>query len=150
MSYLDYPRIHFSGTYQASPSTINNTPNNYNPLIYPTPNELEKVELYWNPRGDGGFALMDDCVVKQVDYADGTSATTSEQDAIIGQPVKAVYSSSFPLQAALVDLDPMQQNTSEIWAMVLQIGKDTANLTGKVPNVSFTGIWGQCQGPTAP
>jgi len=150
MNYLNYPRIHFSGTYQANPSTINNTPNNWDPLIYPSPNELEKVELYWNPRGDGGFNLMNDCFVTQVDYADGTSATNSEDDAIIGQPVKAVYKPSFPLQSALVDLDPMQQNVSEIWAMTLQIGGDDANLTGNVPNVPFNGIWGQCQGPNAP
>lgn len=150
MSYLNYPRIHFSGTYQANPSTINNTPNNWNPLIYPSPNELEKVELYWNPRGDGGFALMDDCIITQVDYEDGTSATSADEDSIIGQSVKCVYKSSFPLQAALVDLDPMQQNVSEIWAMTLQFGNDDSNLTGDVPNVAFNGIWQQCQGPTAP
>ena len=150
MNYLNYPRIHFSGTFQASPSTINNTPNNYNPKIYSSPNELESVELYWNPRGDGGFALMGDCVVKQVDYADGTSTTDPSQDSIIGQPVKAIYQPSFPLQAAMVDLDPMQQNVSEIWAMVLQIGGDDENLTGSVPNVVFNGIWGQAQGRDAP
>lgn len=150
MSYLNYPRIHFSGTYQANPSTINNTPNNWDPLIYPSPNELGKVELYWNPRGDGAFALMDDCVVSQVDYADGTSTTDPTVDSIIGQPVKCIFKPSFPLQSALVDLDPMQQNTSEIWAMTLQIGGEDANLTGNVPNVPFTGIWGQCQGPNAP
>jgi hypothetical protein len=150
MNYLSYPRIHFSGTFQANPSTINNTPNNYDPLIYPTPNELKKVELYWNPKGDGNFALMEDCVVKQVDYADGTSATTPEHDSIIGQPVKAIFKPSFPLQSAMVDLDPMQQNVSEIWAMTLQIGGDDANLTGNVPNIAFNGIWGQCQGPNAP
>ena len=150
MSYLSYPRIHFSGTFQSSPSTINNTPNNYNPLVYPTPNDLDQVELYWNPRGDGGFALMDDCVVRQVDYADGTTATTAAEDAIIGQPVKAVFKPSFPLQSAMVDLDPMQQNVSEIWALRLQIGGDDANLTGDVPNIAFNGIWIQCQGPDAP
>jgi len=150
MNYLNYPRIHFSGTYQANPSTINNTPNNWDPLFYPAPNELEKVELYWNPRGDGGFTLKEDCIVTQVDYADGTSANTPEKDAIIGQPVKAIFKSSFPLQSALVDLDPMQQNVSEIWAMTLQIGGDDANLTGNVPNVPFNGIWAQCQGPNAP
>lgn len=150
MSYLNYPRIHFSGTYKASPSTINNTPNNFNPLIYPTPNELEKVELYWNPWGDNGFNLMKDCIVTQIDYSSEHSATTSAEDSIIGQPVKAILKPSFPLQSALVDLDPMQQNTSEIWAMTLQIGGDSDNLTGNLPAVAFSGIWGQCQGPNAP
>ena len=150
MSYLDFPRIHFSGRFKASPSTINNTPNNFNPLVYPEPNELDKVELYWNPWGDNGFYLEEDCVVTQVDYEDGTSATSPSEDSIIGQPVKAIRKPNFPLQSAMVDLDPMQQNVTEIWAMVLQIGGDDANLTGHVPHVAFSGIWQQCQSAYAP
>lgn len=150
MSYLNYPRIHFSGTYQASPSTINNTPNNWDPLFYPAPNQLDRVELYWNPKGDGGFYLNNDCVVTKIEYAPGDVATTPEEDSIIGQPVKAIKKSSFPLQSALVDLDPDQQNVSEIWAMTLQIGGSSGNLTGTVPNVAFSGIWQQCQGPNFP
>lgn len=46
MSYFNYPRLHFSGKFKASPSTINNTPNNYDPLVYPSPDVLQKVELY--------------------------------------------------------------------------------------------------------
>jgi hypothetical protein len=148
MSYFRYPRLYFAGRFKASPSTINNTPNNYDPTQYPSPNELQKVELYWNPKGDGGFALVD-CVVTRVDYADGTSSTTPEQDPIIGQPVKSVPSPSFPLQAALVDLDPMQQNVSEIWAMNVQIG-GASNLVGSFSAISFYAIWGQAQGPRAP
>ena len=30
MSYLDLPRLSFSGQFFADPSTVNNTPNNYN------------------------------------------------------------------------------------------------------------------------
>jgi hypothetical protein len=148
MSYFSYPRLHFSGRFKASPSTINNTPNNYDPTFYPSPNELQNVELYWNPKGDGGFAFVE-CVVTQVDYADGTSSTTPEQDPIIGQPVASVPSPSFPLQGAIVDLDPMQQNVSEIWAMTVQIG-GASNLVGSFSAISFYSIWGQAQGPNAP
>ncbi|MFT4586887.1 MAG: hypothetical protein ACI9VS_000238 [Candidatus Binatia bacterium] len=149
MSYFDYPRLYFSGRFKASPSTINNTPNNYDPLVYPTPNELQDVELYWNPKGDGGFALVD-CKVTRVDYADGTSATSADEDPIVGQKVASIQSPSFPLEAGLVDLDPMQQNVSEIWAMTVQIGADTSNLTGKFAAISFYSIWGQAQGKKAP
>jgi hypothetical protein len=149
MSYFNCPRLHFSGRFKASPSTINNTPNNYDPAFYPSPNELQKVELYWNPKGDGGFAFAD-CVVTRVDYADGTSSTTPEQDPIVGQPVASLLSSTFPLSGALVDLDPMQQNVSEIWAMTVQIGGAASNLTGSFAAVSFYAIWGQAQGQNAP
>jgi hypothetical protein len=148
MSYFDYPRLHFSGRFKASPSTINNTPNNYDPTIYPTPNQLQDVELYWNPKGNGGFAFAD-CVVTRVDYADGTSSTTPAEDPIIGQPFASIKNPSFPLEAGLVDLDPMQQNVSEIWAMGIQIG-GAANLVGKFTAISFYAIWGQAQGANAP
>lgn len=85
----------------------------------------------------------------RVDYADGTSATKPSEDAIIGQPVACVKNPAFPLGAGLVDLDPMQQNVSEIWAMTLQIG-GSANLTGKFSAISFYAIWGQAQGANAP
>ena len=149
MSYFNYPRLYFSGRFKASPSTINNTPNNYDPLVYPTPNELQDVELYWNPKGNGGFALVD-CQVTRVDYADGTSATCKDEDPIIGESITSIMSPSFPLEAGLVDLDPMQQNVTEIWAMTVQIGADSANLTGKFAAISFSSIWGQAQGENAP
>jgi len=148
MSYFGFPRLSFSGRFKASPSTINNAPFNYDPTVYPSPNELQKVELYWNPKGDGGFAFVD-CVVTRVDYADGTFSTTPAEDPIIGQPLASIPSPSFPLQAAMVDLDPMQQNVSEIWAMTVKIG-GTSNLIGNFSAISFYAIWGQAQGANAP
>ena len=150
MSYLNYPRIHFSGTFKASPSTINNTPNNYDPLIYPSPNALDKVELYWNPRGDGGFGFEEDCVITQVDYEDGTSATSSSEDSIIGQPIKAIHKASFPCNQPLLISTPCNRTFLKYGPWYFQIGDSEANLTGNVPNVAFNGIWVQCQGPTAP
>lgn len=133
----------------ADPSTINNTPNNYDPTIYPTPDELQEVELYWNPKGKGGFEFYE-CVVTRVDYSETESSTTREDDPIIGQPVSSVMSAGFPLGAALVDLDPMQQNVTEIWGMNVQIGGASANLAGNFTAVSFCAILGQAQGKHAP
>ncbi len=148
MSYIQYPRLHFSGKFKASPSTINNAPDNYSEKVYPEPDALDGVELYWNPKGDGGFEL-DGCTVTRVDYDENHSATDASQDPIIGQPVLAVKG-SFPLPAAMVDLDPYQQNVSEIWAMSLQIGGASANAVGAFSPISFNAIWGQCQSADAP
>jgi len=45
MSYLDVPRLHFSGTFIAKPSTLNNAPTNFDPAnTQPDP--------FWNPNGN--------------------------------------------------------------------------------------------------
>ncbi len=144
MSYLTLPRLHFSGSFQTYPSTINNYPSNYNPKIYPSPTELEKVSLGWGPLGNGIFAFKD-CVVTKVEYADGTSATTAAEDPIIGQPVISVRKSNFPLDGTIVDLDPQQQMVSELWALCIQVGGNDAYLKGDFSPAAFTNLWGQCQ-----
>jgi hypothetical protein len=119
MSYLNYPRLHFSGGYLADPSTINNTPNNYADSL---PN-ADMLELYWNPNGTGVFDLQD-CVVTKVVYGPDDETSDAAIDPIIGQSVKAMYTNAQP---KLVDLDPYQQNSSEIWGLTVQIGGLTAN-----------------------
>lgn len=113
MSYLDYPRLHFSGGFIADPSTINNTPNNYDSRL----DEIKELELYWNPNGTGIFDLQN-CVVTKVVYGPGEETTDPTVDPIIGKSVTAVYSKAAP---KMVDLDPDQQNVSEIWGLSLQV-----------------------------
>lgn len=142
MSYLDGPRIHFAGTFQASPATINNTPNNYNPANY-NQNTLkpENIELYWEPKGDSIFNLVN-CKV--------TSAQTDTlvSDSLVGAQVAALYTSSPP---KLVDLDPMQQNGSEIWGLTLMLGNfGGASVQGAFTPVAFNGIWMNSQGENTP
>lgn len=142
MSYLDRPRINFAGTFQASPATINNTPNNYNPANY-DPNTLkpEQIELYWEPKGDSIFNLVN-CKV--------TSAETDAYvtDPLEGAQVTALYTGSPP---KLVDLDPMQQNSSEIWGFTLMLGNFSgAYVQGLFTPVAFNGIWMNSQGPNSP
>lgn len=147
MSYLGYPRLHFSGRFLADPSTVNNTPNNYDPAN----SETSQLELYWNPNGTGIFDLAG-CVVTKVVYGPGDEATTPQQDPVIGQTVAAVYAKA---PAKLVDLDPCQQNVSEIWGLTLQVAGPGAN-PGFIPNFvrgdyvagSFNAIWLQsAEGP---
>lgn len=171
MSYLQYPRLHFSGKFQANPSTINNTPNNYNPNTFylpqtaeqnavtkanldasTNPEQLQNVELFWNPKGNGVFNFID-CSVTKVVYADGSETTSAADDPIIGQSVAAVYSNTPP---KIVDLDPMQQNVSEIWGLSVQVaglnaakpGSIADNIRGDFAGTAFNGIWLQAiEGP---
>ncbi len=155
MSYLDYPRIHFSGQFLANPATLNNTPLNYDPKNYFLPHDLKNVALYWNPRGDGGFAFVS-CKVTLVEYGPGESASTPEEDPIIGAEVVSSDNAGFHIDAAIVDLDPMQQNVSEIWGLriAIKIGDKTGEgltvISGKLAPTPFCGIWLQSQGQNAP
>jgi hypothetical protein len=142
MSYLDRPRVHFAGKFQASPATVNNTPNNFNPENYNQSTlKPERIELYWEPKGDSIFNLVN-CHV--------TSAETSAfvSDPLIGAQVAALYTSSPP---KLVDLDPMQQNGSELWGLTLMLGDfGGAYVQGLFTPVAFHGIWMISQGDNTP
>ena len=145
MSYLTFPRIHFSGQFRTYPSTINNVPTNYEKSKY---SHIENTELGWGPKGNGEFTLVD-CKVTMVEYEDGTSAITTEEDPIIGQPFAAVTNPGF-IAGALVDLDPEQQAVSEIWGMKIQIGGDEAYLKGNFAPAAFNSMWQNVQGNPPP
>lgn len=142
MSYLDQPRINFSGQFQASPATINNTPNNYNPANYNDDSLKPKnIELYWEPKGDSIFDLFK-C---QVTTVDAPGVTT---DPLLGTTVTALYTGAPP---KLVDLDPMQQNVSEVWGLTVMIGDfGGAYVQGTFAPVAFNGIWQNSQDQNTP
>lgn len=144
MSYLTYPRIHFSGQFKAYPSTINNIDANFDPTIFP---HIEEVQLVWAPRGTGEFSI--DSKVTMVEYEDGTSATSPEEDPIIGQPFFAVPNQNF-IAGALVDLDPDQQGVSEVWGMRIQIGGKDQYIQGDFEPAAFNSMWKNIQGDDAP
>ncbi|MBC3919052.1 hypothetical protein H8L32_16290 [Undibacterium sp. CY18W] len=142
MSYLTYPRLHFSGGFLADPSTVNNTPDNYTDAN----NDVAKLQLYWNPNGTGIFDFQS-CLVTKVVYGPGDETTDPAVDPVIGQPVNAVYTMAAP---KLVDLDPDQQNTSEIWGLSLQVAGITTNpasisdfVRGDYVAGSYNAVWAQ-------
>ncbi|MFZ2999369.1 MAG: hypothetical protein WA071_03445 [Undibacterium umbellatum] len=142
MSYLTYPRLHFSGGFLADPSTVNNTPDNYTDAN----NDIAKLQLYWNPNGTGIFDLQN-CLVTKVVYGPGDETTDPAVDPVIGQPVIAAYAMAAP---KLVDLDPDQQNTSEIWGLSLQVAGISANpasisdfVRGDYVAGSYNAVWAQ-------
>jgi len=142
MSYLTFPRLHFSGQFKAYPATINNVPSNYEPSVYPN---IEDIQLVWAPRGTGEITPVG-CTVTMVEYEDGTSASTPEEDPIIGQPFIAMPNPGF-IAGALVDLDPDQQGVSEIWGMKIQIGDNDTYIRGDFAPAAFNSIWKNVQGP---
>lgn len=124
MSYFDLPRIYFSGTFRASPSTINNTSANWRlpPVLVPL----------WNPKGSHDFQILrgneftippsitvQPCTIKAVATSTGTIITDSAADSLVGQ---LMISTNSPSVAKLVDLDVNQQQVSQIWGMQLGIG----------------------------
>ncbi|MCL1126904.1 hypothetical protein [Shewanella surugensis] len=159
MSYFNYPRIIFDGTFQADPSTLNNTPNNYNPKNQipespdsPCPKvrsevftsqQQNNIELYWNPAGTGNFNL--NAKITKIIYGPNECVNSPSEDPWIGQSIKSVFTVTPP---KLVDLDPMQMNVSEVWAMTLGLGDNSSNFTGNFMPIGFVESWIQAQAVT--
>ena len=114
MSYLDVPRLHFSGNFIARPSTLNNAPTNLDPLN-------TKPNPFWNPNGNHMWCFRN-CFVQSVVYADGSVAQGAQQ-------IKAaVRSLDAPAFAKLVDLDTQQQLVSQIWGLKIKVSFSTNDI----------------------
>ncbi len=145
MSYLSFPRLDFFGTFRADPSTLNNTPDNFNPNNQFPPNEGDEIgnniQLYWNPNGTAAFEL--DCDVTKVYYANGATATMQEEDSIVGQKLYSLNNNRLH-NARVVDLDPMQQNVTELWGLQVGIGTGKTNiLSGAFKPSAYSNAWVQ-------
>ena len=143
MSYLSFPRLDFYGQFRADPSTVNNTPDNYNPNNQFPPNEGEEIgkniQLYWNPNGTGLFEL--DCKINKVSYPDGTTATSVDKESLIGQSVFSLNNTDFQ-GARVVDLDTMQQNVTELWGLNVGIGNvKTPLVSGAFKPSAYRNAW---------
>ncbi len=131
MSYLNVPRLYFSGSFKAAPSTVNNTPSNYDPS-----HVISKNDLAWNPNGNHTFAIN-----AQISATCLTGGSASTTDPLVGS---AVGSTNSPQFAKLVDLDTEQQMVSQIFGMQLSVGPSgSAYFTGKFEPVCFNDIFGR-------
>jgi hypothetical protein len=140
MSYLDRPRLHFSGRFQTTVSTINNTTKNYDISSFSEKNTQPAIgQGGWNPNGTAIWRLAD-CSVRRVCYADGTFATSPADDPLIGA---ALLGADDRVDAKLVDLDPQQQAVSEIWGFVVRLHSPAsgAGLTGDYQVAAFADMW---------
>lgn len=132
MSYLDVPRLHFSGSFRGDPSTVNNDPENFNPRVTnPDPS--------WNPNGAHWWQFKD-CTVKTVINDAGEAKNSSAEDPVIGSPIE---STDTPQTAKLVDLDTEQQTVSEVWGLRVQLGasSDTDSFAGDYRVAAFNDLW---------
>src|SRR5690242_7010326 len=104
MSYLDPVRLHFSGRFQADPSTVNNDPTHFNNKTfkksYQQPGQ-GATNGWWNPDGSGSFRLVD-CRVTRVCYADGSTTDDPLMDPVVGM---RIADADKRVAGKLVDLD---------------------------------------------
>ncbi|HEY0378750.1 MAG TPA: hypothetical protein VGC87_17675 [Pyrinomonadaceae bacterium] len=136
MSYLDVPRLHFAGSFIAKPSTINNTPTNYDPAQLNAPGGLA---LAWNPNGNHDWEFLD-CTVRTAVTGDGTVWNAGKPESIIGAGVESRGRS--PHNAKLVDLDTEQQMVSQIWGLRINVAvSETEYFVGNFRVMSFDDIW---------
>ncbi len=131
MSYLDPPRLHLFGRFFANPSTINNDTANYDPDQVLTPGSVG-----WNPPGIALFKV--DVAVQSALGADGGGLGPG--DALAGARLQ---STGKPNHAKIVDLDPDQQNISQVFGLhvELTLADGTAAFSGAVDTSTLSDLW---------
>jgi hypothetical protein len=138
VSYLDSPRLHFKGWFQADVSTINNDVRFYqNASFVPEYQQLNQNGS-WNPEGTGIFRLLD-CFVTG-GFFNGQQLSTPAEDPSIGM---SVQNATDRAPGKLVDLDPQQQMVSQIWGMQVRVVDHQTQtlLQGEYTPAAFTDLW---------
>ncbi|MBV8685509.1 MAG: hypothetical protein JOZ90_16590 [Alphaproteobacteria bacterium] len=119
MSYLERPRLVFSGRFQADVSTVNNDVRHYaNGAFEERFQSRQNGDLngWWNPEGSGAFRL----VGARVTGADSGEAAGA--DPAVGLHVAGNVDCA---PAKLVDLDPQFQMGSMIWGLQMVLTDGT-------------------------
>jgi hypothetical protein len=147
MSYLDSPRLIFSGFFQADVSTINNDVTMFDNATFSDVFQQLNYEGSWNPEGTGIFRLVN-CQITGAQLA-GKQMTGASDDPVIGMALQNADDRVF---GKLVDLDPQQQACSEIWGMGLRLtdGAGSAFFSGDYVTAAFINLWLRQQQATAP
>lgn len=143
MSYLDSPRIHFRGWFQADVSTINNEVRFFqNDSFVPGYQQLNNNGS-WNPKGTSVFRILDCSVTGG--FLDGRTLTTPSDDIVVGLTLQNADDRP---PGKLVDLDPEQQMVSQIWGMQVRLAgpKAEALFEGEYKPAAFTNLWRRQQG----
>ena len=138
MSYLDSPRLHFSGWFQADVSTINNDVRFYQNASFVPEYQQLNANGSWNPEGTGIFRFVD-CAVTGGSL-DGRQLFDPSHDPVIGMLLE---NADRRAPGKLVDLDPQQQMVSEIWGMQLRL-LDAARrqlFSGEYKPGPFCNLW---------
>lgn len=137
MSYLDSPRLHFRGWFQADVSTINNDIRTFqNASFVPEYQQLNQNGS-WNPEGTGIFRILD-CTVTG-GFINGRQMAPGD-DPAIGMTVQNADQNA---PGKLVDLDPQQQMVSQIWGMQVRLVDPALKtvLRGEFKPAAFINLW---------
>jgi len=130
MSYLDQPRINFTGRFFTNVSTINNTIANYDPS--------SPIVKGWNPNGVALFKF-DSCTVTGVQ-------SPGDDGKLLGA---AVTTPPQPVPGKLVDLDPDDQALSQVIGVVLNVKSASgAGFQGKLEPCNLQDMWTRAPTPS--
>ena len=130
MSYLDQPRINFTGRFFTNVSTVNNTLSNYDPSSTINPG--------WNPNGVALFKF-DSCTVTGVQ-------SPNDDGKLLGA---AVTTPPQPVTGKLVDLDPDVQTLSQVIGVVLKVSTASgAGFQGKLEPCNLQDMWRRAPEPS--
>lgn len=153
MSYIDLPRLVFSGRFLADVSTVNNDVRHYDNATFEDrfqlPSTRSSQNGWWNPDGTGAFRLYD----LKITQAIAKFGADSGNDPVVGMYITAQEKRT---AAKLVDLDPQMQVVSTIFGLrvVLTDGthvymsgnyqaaafRDYQNGSPGMPSAAFTSI----------
>jgi hypothetical protein len=119
MSYLGFPRLQFSGTFTANPSTLNNLPDNYN-----DPQNPNRIPLTpsWNAYGSASFTIQG----KVESCLDENGAPVSN-DPVLSATFKN-NTTVFNVSAKLVDLDTDEQTHTRFFGLIFEFTDAQGNL----------------------
>jgi hypothetical protein len=144
MSYLNPPRLHFSGAFEAAISTVNNDPLHFNNAVFKpsyqqrqSGNSPDQLNGWFNPRGSGEWRLFG-CTVRAALMTDGSPVPGD--DTVLAA---IVADSDRAAPAKLVDLDPEQQLASMIWGLEVRVATSAGDtlLRGQFEPAAFMDIW---------
>lgn len=148
MSYLNFPRLTFSGEFQADVSTVNNDPRHFDNSTFepyfqdfqiPRPDGNYQFNGWWNPVGTGIFRLSE-CKVNALLGPDGTPIFDPSLDAAAGC---LVGNSPDRPSGKLVDLDPDWQLASCIYGLTVSLTDVHGNIVmqGNYQPNPFRDLW---------
>ncbi|WP_434628437.1 hypothetical protein [Chromobacterium sp. CV08] len=146
MSYLDTPRINFTGVFQADPSTVNNDVRYYDNAAFQPEYQRqhypdggpEGAEGYWNPEGTGIFRFIE-CKITGGQLGDQT-LDSPQQDPVVG--LRLENADRRP-PGKIVDLDPQMQYVSQLWGVQLRLAAPghSALFCGDLLPVALMNLW---------
>ena len=139
-SYLDRPRLHFSGLYKSDIPTVNNFFDNFNTSNFSLINQLVKKPYYggFNPKGSGSFSFQD-CLITSVCSLDpGLPCTTD--DPLVGIPLESTTGHSTGKMAG-IDVE-LEHNTPIIYGMTIGLDlRRTKTFVGPMEAAPTRNIW---------